>query len=70
MKNIQIDGADNATFGLFPATDEEFAAIFPGDQDIARFGGFSPARCGCCSEPIDSPNRPSGTFRRVGLARG
>ena len=36
MKNIQIiDGADNATFSIFQATDEEFAAIFPGDgQDI------------------------------------
>lgn len=30
MKNVQvIDGATNATFSLFQATDEEFAAIFP-----------------------------------------
>lgn len=35
MKNIQIiDGAANATFGLFQATDEEFATIFPDDRDI------------------------------------
>jgi hypothetical protein len=30
MKNIQIiDGADNCTFSLFQATDDEFAVIFP-----------------------------------------
>ncbi|MEO5805026.1 hypothetical protein [Devosia sp.] len=35
MKNIQIiDGADNATFSLFQATDEEFAAIFPDGRDM------------------------------------
>lgn len=36
MKNIQvIDGAVNATFNIFQATDDEFAAIFPGPgQDI------------------------------------
>ena len=35
MRNIQIiDGALNATFSIFQATDEEFAAIFPGDRDI------------------------------------
>jgi hypothetical protein len=36
VKNIQIiDGADNATFNIFQATDDEFAAIFPGPgQDI------------------------------------
>ncbi|HEX4847309.1 MAG TPA: hypothetical protein VFV30_04145 [Novosphingobium sp.] len=35
MKNIQIiDGAVNATFSLFQATDSEFAAIFPGGQDM------------------------------------
>jgi hypothetical protein len=36
MKNIQvIDGADNCTFSIFQATDEEFAAIFPqSGQDI------------------------------------
>lgn len=47
MKNIQIiDGANNATFSIFQATDDEFAAIFPNDQDIelsedfhARVGG-------------------------------
>ncbi len=36
MKNIQVfDGALNATFSIFQATDEEFAAIFPlPGQDI------------------------------------
>ncbi|MBM7044317.1 hypothetical protein JTP94_03975 [Rhizobium lusitanum] len=35
MKNIQIiDGAENATFSIFQATDDEFAVIFPNDQDI------------------------------------
>jgi hypothetical protein len=36
VKNIQIiDGADNATYSIFQATDEEFEAIFPGPgQDI------------------------------------
>lgn len=37
MKIIQvIDGADNATFSLFQATEEEFALLFPGEgQDMA-----------------------------------
>lgn len=35
MKNIQIiDGALNATFSIFQATEEEFAAIFPDGQDM------------------------------------
>ena len=35
MKNIQIvDGAANATYSLFQATEDEFAVIFPGDRDI------------------------------------
>jgi hypothetical protein len=35
MKNIQIiDGAVNATFSVFQATEEEFVAIFPGGRDI------------------------------------
>ncbi|MET3590920.1 hypothetical protein ABID26_000299 [Mesorhizobium shonense] len=35
MKNIQIiDGALNATFSVFQATDEEFAAIYPGERDM------------------------------------
>jgi len=35
MKNVQIiDGASNATFSLFQATDEEFASIFPDGRDI------------------------------------
>jgi hypothetical protein len=35
VKNIQvIDGAPNATFSLFQATDAEFAAIFPDGRDI------------------------------------
>lgn len=42
MKNIQvIDGAENATFSLFQATDEEFALIFPGPgQDIEFIEDF------------------------------
>lgn len=35
MKNIQIiDGADNATFSVFQATNEEFAELFPNGQDM------------------------------------
>jgi hypothetical protein len=35
MKNIQVvDSADNCTYSLFAATDEEFGAIFPNDADI------------------------------------
>jgi hypothetical protein len=36
MKNIQvIDGAINAAYSIFAATDKEFAAIFPGEgQDV------------------------------------
>jgi len=35
MKNIQIiDGAVNATFSVFQATDDEFAAVFPDGRDI------------------------------------
>lgn len=34
-KNIQIiDGAENATFSVFQATEEEFAAIFPAGRDV------------------------------------
>ena len=35
MKNIQIiDGAVNATFSVFQATDEEFDATFPDGRDM------------------------------------
>jgi len=36
MKNIQIiDGADNATYSIFQASDSEFDTIFPGPgQDL------------------------------------
>lgn len=35
MKNIQIiDGATNATFSVFQATDQEFAVIFPDGRDM------------------------------------
>lgn len=35
MKNIQIiDGATNATFSLFQATDEEFAELFIDGRDM------------------------------------
>jgi hypothetical protein len=36
VRNIQIiDGALNSVYDIFAATDEEFALIFPGDEDIA-----------------------------------
>jgi hypothetical protein len=36
MKNIQvIDGAQNATFSVFEATDAEFGLIFPDGTDVA-----------------------------------
>lgn len=36
MKNIQaIDGANNATFSIFQATDEEFKLLFPNGTDVA-----------------------------------
>lgn len=36
MKNIQvIDGADNAVYDIFAATDDEFAMIFLAGQDVA-----------------------------------
>lgn len=35
MRNILVvDGADNATFSIFQATDDEFRAIFPNGQDM------------------------------------
>jgi hypothetical protein len=35
MKNIQIiDGADNATFSIFQATDDEFAELFLDGADM------------------------------------
>jgi hypothetical protein len=35
MKNILIvDGAANATFSVFQATDEEFVALFPNGEEI------------------------------------
>jgi hypothetical protein len=41
MKNIQvIDGALNATFSLFQATDEEFEAIFPDGRDMEFIEDF------------------------------
>jgi hypothetical protein len=43
LKNIQIiDRAVNATFSLFQATDDEFAAIFPGPgQDMELIEDFT-----------------------------
>lgn len=35
MKNIQIiDGASNATFSVFQATEQEYGAIFPDGRDM------------------------------------
>jgi hypothetical protein len=39
MKNIQvIDGALNAVYDIFAATEKEFALIFPEGEDIAFIG--------------------------------
>jgi hypothetical protein len=39
MKNVQVvDGAGNCAYDVFAATDEEFAMIFPADQDVAFIG--------------------------------
>jgi hypothetical protein len=42
LKNIQIiDGALNATFSVFQATEDEFAAVFPADgQDLEFIEDF------------------------------
>jgi len=35
VRNIQIiDGAANATFSIFQATEDEFAVIFPDGRDL------------------------------------
>ncbi|MGO7403437.1 hypothetical protein [Rhizobium ruizarguesonis] len=53
MKNILIiDGARNATFSVFQATEDEYAIIFPNGQDmekiedlIERLGDDEAGRC-------------------------
>jgi hypothetical protein len=64
MKNIQIiDGANNCTYSIFQATEEEFALIFPGPgQDIEfiedlleRIGAESDALVGLWDRPILKP---------------
>jgi plasmid stabilization system protein ParE len=41
VKNIQIiDGANNCTYSVFAATDEEFAVIFPDGADIEFIEDF------------------------------
>jgi len=36
MKNIQVfDGASNAVYDIFSATDDDFALIFPAGEDVA-----------------------------------
>jgi len=36
MRNIQvIDGAENAVYDVFAATDDEFMVLFPEGQDVA-----------------------------------
>ena len=58
LRNIQIvDGADNATFSIFKATDEEFSEIFPDfaqDMEIAEdfFKRVGEARAWQILEPI------------------
>jgi hypothetical protein len=35
MKNVQIiDGASNATFSIFQATEDEFAVVFPNGREM------------------------------------
>ena len=57
MKNIRIiDGALNATFSVFQATNEEFEAIFPNDQDMEFIEDFvaraGEERAGAVLRPI------------------
>jgi hypothetical protein len=41
LKNIQvIDGADNSTYSIFAATDDEFDAIFPIGADVEFIEDF------------------------------
>lgn len=41
MRNILIiDGANNATFSVFQATEEEFCSIFPNGQDMELVEDF------------------------------
>lgn len=41
MKNVQvIDGANNATFRIFQASEEEFEAIFPEGRDMEFIEDF------------------------------
>ena len=41
MKNIQvIDSAENCTFSIFQATDEEFAVLFPGPEQDIQFAVY------------------------------
>jgi hypothetical protein len=41
LKNIQvIDGADNSTYSIFAATEEEFEIIFPVGTDIEFIEDF------------------------------
>lgn len=41
MKNIQIiDGADNCTYDIYAASSEDFAMIFPNDQDVEFIDDF------------------------------
>ncbi|MFC3692672.1 hypothetical protein [Chenggangzhangella methanolivorans] len=65
MKNIQIiDGANNCTFSIFQATDEEFFLIFPDPgQDIefaedlfTRLGEESRALDELWERPIPKPD--------------
>jgi hypothetical protein len=81
MKDIQIiDGALNATFSIFQATEEEFALIFPNEQDIelsedfhARVGdesalAISRFRIGRSQIGLNTPFAISWGVRRFGPA--
>lgn len=53
MKNIQvIDGAVNCVYDIFAATEEEFEAIFTGDQNIAFIDEVYTAETGSRLDPV------------------
>lgn len=57
MKNIQIvDAADNCTYDIFAATEEEFNSIFPNDTDVEfaedLFGRLGEERASAIITPI------------------
>ncbi len=55
MKNIQIiDGAENCTFSVFQATDEEFSLIFPAAEQDIEFAEDLAERLGDAVGPLSA----------------